>query len=127
MATLERLLEELEGRGLVEAPFRSNVPLVGGVIAWFRERWNGVATRWYVRPLLQQQNEVNALWLRIFRIHLEAVQAQLSMLEQDQLEVVEQLADLKYRLGCLEQRVARINDGGGGSASAESSEALGEG
>ena len=44
---------------LHEYGFRSQVPLIGPLIARFRELWNGVATKWYVRPLIQQQNEIN--------------------------------------------------------------------
>ncbi|MBN1953857.1 MAG: glycosyltransferase family 2 protein [Anaerolineae bacterium] len=42
-----------------ERPFASRVPLVGPLVAAFRSLWNGVSTRWYVRPLLEQQNAVN--------------------------------------------------------------------
>ena len=44
---------------LQEYRFRSQVPLIGPLIARFRELWNGIATKWYVRPLIQQQNEIN--------------------------------------------------------------------
>jgi hypothetical protein len=44
---------------LQEHRFRSQIPLIGPLIARFRELWNGVATKWYVRPLIQQQNEIN--------------------------------------------------------------------
>ena len=44
---------------LQEYRFRSQVPLIGPLIVRFRELWNGVATKWYVRPLIQQQNEIN--------------------------------------------------------------------
>jgi len=44
---------------LHEYRFRSQVPLIGPLVARFRELWNGVATKWYVRPLIQQQNEIN--------------------------------------------------------------------
>jgi len=44
---------------LQEYRFRSQVPLIGPLIARVRELWNGVATKWYVRPLIQQQNEIN--------------------------------------------------------------------
>lgn len=44
---------------LREHRFRSRIPLVGPLIVRFRELWNGVSTRWYVRPLIQQQSEFN--------------------------------------------------------------------
>ncbi len=41
---------------LAPQPFRSRVPLVAQVRAW----WNAIATVEYVRPLVQQQNDFNA-------------------------------------------------------------------
>lgn len=59
-AELERLLGELEGRAQVqERPFTSRAPLVGGLIVRLREAWNSVATKWYVRPLFEQQVQYN--------------------------------------------------------------------
>lgn len=44
---------------LREQPFTSDVPVLGGLIAWFRTTWNNVATTWYVRPQLSQQTLFN--------------------------------------------------------------------
>jgi GT2 family glycosyltransferase len=44
---------------VVERPFISSVPLIGPLIARFRDAWNNVAARWYVRGLLLQQLEIN--------------------------------------------------------------------
>ena len=44
-------------QALREHAFRSPVPFV----AWLRELWNGISTKWYVRPLIQQQSEFNQL------------------------------------------------------------------
>jgi len=43
-----------------EQPFRSRLPILGPLIAWFRERWNRISTKWYVLPILQQQVHFNA-------------------------------------------------------------------
>jgi hypothetical protein len=45
---------------LVELSFHSSVPLLGPLIAWFREQWNSISTKWYVRSLIHQQNRFNA-------------------------------------------------------------------
>ena len=59
-APLEQRLEELKPLAAVqEQPFRSRFPLLGPLIAWFRERWNRVSTKWYVLPILQQQVRFN--------------------------------------------------------------------
>jgi GT2 family glycosyltransferase len=43
-----------------EQPFVSRVPVFGPLIARLRTAWNNVATTWYVRPLIDQQNRSNA-------------------------------------------------------------------
>lgn len=56
-----RLPAKLEaGREIREPPFASRVPIVGGLIVALRRLWSSVAVRWYVRPLIQQQNIFNA-------------------------------------------------------------------
>ena len=42
-----------------ERPFTSSVSVLGPVFARFRQTWNNVAARWYVRGLLVQQLEIN--------------------------------------------------------------------
>jgi GT2 family glycosyltransferase len=44
---------------VIERPFTSSVPLLGRFIARFRDIWNNIAARWYVRGLLVQQLEIN--------------------------------------------------------------------
>jgi O-antigen chain-terminating methyltransferase len=65
---LQQHLAEVETLWQVqEQPFQSRVPLLGPLIAWFRERWNRVATKWYVRPLLHQQQHFNAAVVRVLQ------------------------------------------------------------
>lgn len=62
----QKHLGELYGHHPIrEQPFASNLPLVGRLIAWFRERWNRISTKWYVQPILAQQNEFNASVLQV--------------------------------------------------------------
>ena len=54
--------QELVARQVLEEPgFHSDVPVVGPLIAGFREAWNNVSTKWYVRLILQQQVAFNRL------------------------------------------------------------------
>ena len=46
---------------VVERPFTSETAVIGGLIVRFRQLWNSMAAKWYIRPLLQQQNEFNQL------------------------------------------------------------------
>lgn len=58
----EWYIQELIARQVPKEPvFHSNVPVIGGLIAGFRETWNSVSTKWYVRPILQQQVSFNQL------------------------------------------------------------------
>lgn len=60
-----RILEQLKEKWrLQERPFVSHVPIIGPIIVRFREVWNSIATKWFVRPLIQQQNELNWLMVR---------------------------------------------------------------
>ncbi len=49
---------------VTEQPLISHAPVIGRFLTWIRNTWNNVATTWYVRPLLQQQNDYNALLYR---------------------------------------------------------------
>ncbi len=86
---------------LQEHRFRSSIPLIGPLIARLRAGWNSVSTKWYVRPLLQQQNEFNelvatAIAAQDAELHIQA--AQLSDLEG-------RLAEEAIRLGELQARI----------------------
>jgi len=110
---------------VVERPFRSDKLLIGGIIVWFRQLWNSVATQWYVRPLLEQQNEINRqLILELARVREEASVEQTiaSALDQEQadlrrqatgalLALTEELHELRQRVEQLEQRLSGPGDG----------------
>ena len=94
-----------------EEPFRSQVALVGPLIVRFRALWNGVAARWYVRPLLQQQNRFNRQV--VARLHdqdarLVAQDQEQTALAHDLAELSAQLAQANRLLGVIEQRLARL-------------------
>ena len=102
----EDLIAELEARQTIcERPFRSDVPIVGPLIAWFRTAWNSVSTRWFVLPLLQQQNEFNALMVAYLRRLERALDERLRMLDErlvdldrDQTSLTRNVAELTYQL-----------------------------
>jgi GT2 family glycosyltransferase len=111
-------LDELERKAQVqERPFVSRVPLFGPLIARFREAWNNVSTKWYIRPLLAQQNYFNHLLVRQLR-DFDAWQSeqQVWLLEQDSdyahvaydvTVLSEHAADINRRLVELDERLAR--------------------
>ncbi|HHH41733.1 MAG TPA: hypothetical protein ENK56_06980 [Chloroflexi bacterium] len=57
-----------------EQPFRSDKPFIGPLIVRVRSLWNSVATKWYVRPLIQQQNAINRRLVEINRQLREEVE-----------------------------------------------------
>ena len=100
---------------LTERPFNSSVPLIGPFIAGFRTLWNNVAAKWYVRPLIQQQNEFNTLLVQ--RIcHLEdqiypqiiALDREQTRLNRETAEIALQLAQISRVLHALDERLARL-------------------
>jgi GT2 family glycosyltransferase len=63
-----RDLQELDAsHNLQEHHFTSAVPVVGPLIARFREEWLSMAARLYVRSIMQQQSAVNERTVRLFR------------------------------------------------------------
>ncbi len=72
---LRGCLNDLERKMVLrERPFTSHVPLFGPLIVRIRTLWNWMSTRWYVLPLIQQQNEFN-------RAVVQALNEMLTILE----------------------------------------------
>ena len=54
--------EELVARHVLhEFRFQSEAPVIGPFIAAFREFWNGISTRWYVKSIIREQTTFNRL------------------------------------------------------------------
>lgn len=75
---------------LSEPGFRSNVSLLGPLIACFRTAWGSVAARWYLRPLLEQQSQFNELLAN----QLRSQQARLQMQAEEQAALAQAIAEL---------------------------------
>ena len=59
--SLHGTLVELLAEGHLHEPtFSSNAPLVGPIIVMVRRFWNWMSAKWYVRPILKHQSDVNA-------------------------------------------------------------------
>jgi len=57
---LNALSDELNAlRTLPEPRFTSRVPLLGPLVVAVRRLWNWMSTKWYVQPILEQQNRFN--------------------------------------------------------------------
>ncbi|HEY3079113.1 MAG TPA: glycosyltransferase family 2 protein [Chloroflexota bacterium] len=88
-------------------PFRSDVPGVGGAIAAARTAWNWVSTRWYLAPILEQQNRLNAELVEA----LERLDARLARLEQGEEVQASWLVEIDRDLLALARRVAELDQG----------------
>jgi hypothetical protein len=80
---------------LHEYRFRSQVPFIGPLIARLRELWNGVSTRWYVRPIIQQQSEFNRQLVALLTAQAADLRDITLRLAKDE----EHLGDCETRLG----------------------------
>ena len=100
------LLDQLQAKDQVqEQPFTSDVPILGPLITRFRQAWNNISTTWYVRPLLQQQNEFNHLmvqYIRSLELLNEEIDARLIDIDRDETALARQVAQLNYALSRLE-------------------------
>jgi len=87
----ESLAELVAHSRLHEPAFASNAPLIGPLIVAVRRAWNWMSTKWYVRPILAQQSEVNertasalgdlAQWHEMDSRDLRRLEAQVAALE----------------------------------------------
>ncbi len=100
-----------------ERPFTSHTPLVGPLLTWFRARWNNISTTWYVRPLLQQQNEFNQLLLQNLQTFSQEIQATISQLDErlvaqdhDLVTNSRQMAELTMQIKQMNERLAALEE-----------------
>jgi hypothetical protein len=57
---LSEAMMDLLMTGILEEPrFTSETPILGPLIIAFRRLWNWMSTKWYVLPLIWQQNNIN--------------------------------------------------------------------
>ena len=96
---------------VVERPFASETAVIGGLIVRFRQFWNSMAAKWYIRPLLQQQNEFNQLIAHSIREQSEWLIAQ----DHDQTannhniaELTVQLIQTNHLLHSIDKRLSRL-------------------
>lgn len=103
-------IQEVKDLWEVRPPkFASQAPIVGNLIAGFRDLWNSVATKWYVEPLFSQQVQFNGTVVRAL-LQLQRSLSQLQYLAWDSDALLAMLAErcgeLEGRIACLEQSLA---------------------
>lgn len=100
---LALLLDALhEGAQVREQPFTSDKPIIGRFIVFVREKWNSVAAKWYVRPMVQQQNQFNATVvnaLQEMNRRLEQLEEWLIHTDRDATMMARQVAEGEVQFG----------------------------
>jgi hypothetical protein len=98
-----------EQRTITEPTFQSDTPLVGPLVAAFRQQWNDVSTKWYVRLIMEQQQTFNALAARLLAEQarlLEDRETQTKANAQDVTLLANQLLEMQQQINELTQTVA---------------------
>ncbi len=99
---LRQRLSDLRTMGHVrERPFVSTKPVIGRLIVFVREMWNSVAAKWYVRPMLSQQNIFNqTIAEMIIDLHqrLDEMDQRAISADQDVTLLARKVAEGEYRL-----------------------------
>jgi hypothetical protein len=102
-------LAELGEKWEVQEPeFTSATPVFGPLIVRVRRAWNSIATKWYVRAIVQQQNELNyQLFQRLADAdaRLAEMDRDLSAAIHDMGELAAQVVQLERRLNALEAQM----------------------
>lgn len=97
LAEIDRELAILTASQTVHEPaFQSSAPVIGPLIVAVRRAWNWMSTKWYVRPIVAQQNRINQQSVSV----ISAVARQQEIYEQ-------RLSELQARVAELEQQLAR--------------------
>ena len=111
-----------------ERPFVSHKPLIGPLIAFIREMWNSVSTKWFVRAILQQQNEFNEALVRAVSRSLDELDIRIGALDtrvsrsldeldiricdndRDSTALAVEIAKVGYRLNRIENQLAALGE-----------------
>ncbi|MCL7453827.1 MAG: hypothetical protein M8467_12365 [Anaerolineae bacterium] len=97
---LQQSLAELLGQGhLAEPDFTSRVPVIGGLIVLVRRLWNWMSTKWYVRPLVEQQSAVNVQTAQLLGELLQGLEIDGQRLSELEARVAMLEARLEVRAG----------------------------
>lgn len=114
----------LQEKGQIkERPFTSNVPLLGPLIVRFRSAWHSMAAKWVMRPLIQQQNEFNAMLVQQMSEFENQIMTQVIEQDREQTALIREMAELdiqlKQMIRLLEDINGRLEESSGSSGELE--------
>ena len=102
-----QLTDELASKWHVEErPFVSHKPLIGPLIVLIREMWNSISTKWFVRAILQQQNEFNEAVVRA----VNEMDMRICDNDRDSTALAVEIAKVGYRLNRIENQLVVLGD-----------------
>ena len=102
---LRERVADLESKMLLrERPFASRVVLIGPVIAWVRSLWNWMSTKWYVLPLIRQQNEFNMAVAQTLREIVASLESLTNLTRDVQMRVADLEASMSSRVEESQER-----------------------
>lgn len=96
---------------LQERPFTSDVPILGPIIVMFRNAWSWMAAKWYVRPLVEQQNEYNRLFAELVEYCYSQVvedARETSEVKHELAEITTLLISMNRTLQSFDERLERL-------------------
>ncbi|NWJ44953.1 MAG: glycosyltransferase family 2 protein [Chloroflexi bacterium] len=99
-----RLSDVKKGWLVEEKSFSSRLPFV----AKFRERFNNISTRWYVKPILQQQVDYNATVARAIEDLGQVVLAHETTQNIALAAIAERFTGVEERLNRIEEMLAKL-------------------
>ena len=88
-----------------EEPLRSNTPLVGPIIAKFRNLWGSVAAKWMIHHFVRQQNEFNTL----ASMQLQTLDARLIEQDHDLVALTRRVAELHVTMHQLQKQIENVD------------------
>jgi hypothetical protein len=119
---LRDLVADMDSKRWVKPqPFASSAPVVGPLVVAVRSAWNWMSTKWYILPLLEQQNRFNVsvarLWAELVAYlsnvpaFAQETRSRFEKLEA-QVEALTQLAEMPvvFDVSLEEQGVLRWDD-----------------
>lgn len=102
-----QLTDELASKWHVEErPFVSHKPFIGPLIVFIREMWNSVSTKWFVRAILQQQNEFNEAVVRA----INELDMRICDNDRDSTALAVEIAKVGYRLNRIENQLVVLGE-----------------
>jgi hypothetical protein len=100
---------DLHAHAYIQArPFTSQTPIIGRLIVFVREMWCSVATKWYMHPILRQQNTLNQAVVQTLQEisetqndtqqRLDQIEQQLISMDRDTTLLARKIAEGEYRV-----------------------------